>query len=324
MILYYTEKEEDLIFAISYLTLSIEAIISTKFVLKIQDKEFVGVENVLRELIELCKCDPHDLCLLNEEILREIIRIRNFSPSKILKTLLNKKSENKEENLPSNIPLNYYLKNNRLSMADLVLFARAYKARKENTHFSLLEVNWFNEFQSQLQQLMEFKELDMTDFECFDIRVGKIIKIEKHPELQKLFIEQVEIGNQNIQVVSGLAEKYSMNELLDKYFLFMINLKKIKFRGVVSQGMILCASSNNEIEVLKAPSNISGEKLYLTGEKKPVIRTFNVPKIQTKDSIFIDVMEKLKIRGNKLTFKEKAVLVDGKEIECSFENGNVS
>lgn len=325
MILSYREDDEDLIFAISYLTLSIDFQVSTDFTLKVQDNEFHGVENVLKELIELCKCDPHDLKLLNDDVCREIIRIRKMLPRKVLCSLLQRKTEKPDQILPSNIPLNNYLNGERFTMADLVLFARVYKSIKEGIKYTIPEKEWFDDFQKQLLKLMDFKELYMIDFELFDIRVGKIVDIVPHENADSLYIEQVDLGYESpVQILSGLVQKCTIEDLKGKHFLFMINLKKTKLRGQFSHGMILCAKNENEFEVLKAPIGIPGEKLYLSGEKKPVIRTFNIPKIDAKSDTFIELMSHLKIKNNKLMFMDKVVLVGQKEITSSIQNADVS
>lgn len=324
MILSYTEDEEDLVFAISYLNLSITFELSTDFCLKLPEEEFYGVKNVLKELIELCKCDPHDLELLNEDVVREIIRIKKSSPARELKKLFNKKTEKKDEKEPSNIPLNNYLNGERLTVADLVLFAQVYKSIKEGTRYSVLEKKWFDDFQKQLSHLMDFKELEMIDFEMLDIRVGKIEEIEYHPDATNLYLEQVDIGQSiKIQVLSNLIGKATLEELRGQYFLFVISLKKVKLVGKISQGMILCAESDGKLEVIKAPVQVAGEKLYLEGDKKPVIRTFNVPKLDAKSQTFCQIFNHLKIKNNKMVFMDKAVLVGQQEITVGLENADV-
>ncbi|KRH93227.1 methionine-tRNA synthetase, beta subunit [Pseudoloma neurophilia] len=315
MILTYTKDTEDVVFAISYLTLPIEFVPGSEFSLKVQEEEYFGVQRVFNELIELCKCDPHDLSLLNEDVVKEIMRIRHSLPSRELRKLLLKKPDEMKEDEPSNTPLNNYLIDERLTMADIVLFAMVYKSIKEGAKYTVVEKNWFDQLQKHLSNTMEFKELEMIDFEMMDIRIGKITEIRKHPKADKLFIEQVDIGQpQKLQILSGLVGHYKLEELKDQYCLFMISLKKQKFQGEISQGMILCAATKTEFEVLKAPIEITGEKLYLEGSKRPVIRTFNVPKLDGKKDEFADIFKYLTVKDNKLQFMDKTVLVGGKPI----------
>ncbi|ELQ76693.1 tRNA-binding protein [Trachipleistophora hominis] len=324
MILSYTPAEEDLLFAISYLNLPIELQESDIFSLKIQDEEYVGIKNVMNQLISLCKCDPHDLDLLNDEVVAEIQRMRQLSPRKVLVSLTQHKKECDGENVPSNIPLHNYINGKFLTLADLVLFARVYKSIKEGVKYSLVEKGWFDEFQARLIKLIEFKEIEIVDFEMLDIRIGRIVDIKEHTNADSLYVEKVYLGNDELQVVSGLRGKMEMEDMKGKSFLFIVNMQKSKFRGEVSNGMILCAKDGDNLEVLQAPVDIPGEKLYLAGEKRPVIRNFNVPKISKSNEAFSEVMSELKIRNNKLVFKDKIVLCAGKEIMSKLSNASVS
>lgn len=315
MILTYTRTTEDLVFAISYLHLPIKFEIGSEFSLKLADEEYVGVADVLNALIELCKCDPHDLGLLNDDVVQEIFRIRKSVPGREMRRLLSKKAIEKEEREPSNIPLNNYLNGERLTVADIVLFALVYKSIREGAKYTVNEKDWFDQLQRHLAHTMEFKELDMIDFEMMDIRIGKISEIKKHLNADKLYIEQVDLGQTGkLQVVSGLVDHCSVEELQDRHSIFLISIKKSKLKGEQSQGMILCASNENQFEVLSTPVDKPGEKLYLEGNKRPVVRTFNVPKLDAKGQTFKDIFKHLKIVDYKLTYMGKTVLVDGKEI----------
>lgn len=324
MILTYTHAEEDLLFAISYLKLPIEFKESDLFCLKVQEEEFLGVKNVLQQLISLCKCDPHDLDLLNDDVVLEILRMRKMSPRKVLVTLTHHKKETEEKVLPSNILLHNYLNRKFLTLADLVLFARVYKSIKEGMKYSLIEKQWFDEFQSKLLELMDFKEIEIIDFEILDIRVGCIKDIKIHENADSLYIEKVSIGNSEIQVISGLKGIVEMDYLKGNHFLFVINMKKSKLRGEISQGMILCGREGEKIEVIRAPTEAPGEKLYLSGEKRPVIRNFNVPKIDKKNQALQEFMAELKIKNGRLVFKGRTVLCDDKEVITDIKNGIVS
>lgn len=328
MILTYTKTTEDLVFAISYLHLPIKFEIGTDFSLKFPDEEYSGVAQVLEALIELCKCDPHDLGLLNDNVVQEIFRIRKSVPGRELRKLLStkfKENEAKEEKEPSNIPLYNYLNGERLTVADIVLFALVYKSIREGAKYTVNEKKWFDEFQKHLSQTMEFKELEMVDFEMMDIRVGKIAEIRKHPNADRLFVEQVDLGQTGkLQIVSGLVEHCTIEELQDKHCIFLISIKKDKLKGELSHGMIICASYEDKFEVLSAPVDEPGEKLYLEGNKRPVVRTFNVPKLDVKTPTFEEIFKHLKIQNHKLTYMGKNVLVDGKEIITrNIKDGNV-
>jgi methionyl-tRNA synthetase len=95
--------------------------------------------------------------------------------------------------------------------------------------------------------------------------VAKIVKIERHPGAEKLYIETVDTGGGERQIVSGLVPHYKEEELLGKNILLVANLKPAKLRGVVSNGMLLAAESDGVVEVLFAPDAEPGTAVVLKG-----------------------------------------------------------
>lgn len=76
-----------------------------------------------------------------------------------------------------------------------------------------------------------------------DIRVGKVVQIEKHPEADTLYVEQIDVGEAEPRtVVSGLANFVPIDEMLNRLVVVLCNLKPAKMRGVESKGMVLCTS----------------------------------------------------------------------------------
>ena len=57
-------------------------------------------------------------------------------------------------------------------------------------------------------------------------------------------------------MVSGIAERYTPEELVGKQLIIVANLKPAKLRGIESRGMILAASHNGELEVIEAPATM--------------------------------------------------------------------
>lgn len=82
-------------------------------------------------------------------------------------------------------------------------------------------------------------EITIDDFGKLELRSAKIVRAEKHPKADKLYVLQLEVGNEQRQVVSGIAKHYSLEELVGKTVILVANLKPVKLRGVESQGMIL-------------------------------------------------------------------------------------
>ena len=90
------------------------------------------------------------------------------------------------------------------------------------------------------------EEIDIEDFEKLELRVGKIVKCEKHPKADKLLVSQIKLGSEMRQIVSGIAEWYKPEEMVGKNVIVVCNLKPVKLRGVESQGMILAAGDDGD------------------------------------------------------------------------------
>jgi len=84
-----------------------------------------------------------------------------------------------------------------------------------------------------------------------DMRVGKIIEIQKHPDADSLYVSKVDLGDSTgpRTVVSGLAKLIPQEQLENRLVVALCNLKPAKMRGIESQAMILCASREEPREV---------------------------------------------------------------------------
>jgi len=107
-----------------------------------------------------------------------------------------------------------------------------------------------------------------------DLRVGHIVHVEKHPDADSLYVEQIDLGEPEgpRTVVSGLVNYIPIEEMRDKYLVAVCNLKPANMRGVKSQAMVLCATSpagrEGGIELIQPPPGSKpGERVYFEGEK---------------------------------------------------------
>ncbi|KAF9077667.1 hypothetical protein BDP27DRAFT_1311444 [Rhodocollybia butyracea] len=105
-----------------------------------------------------------------------------------------------------------------------------------------------------------------------DLRVGHIIDVQKHPDADGLYIEQIDIGEETgpRTVVSGLVHYIPIEQMRDKYLVAVCNLKPANMRGVKSFAMVLCASSKDGkeagIELIQPPPNSKpGDRIYFEG-----------------------------------------------------------
>ena len=84
-------------------------------------------------------------------------------------------------------------------------------------------------------------EISIDDFMKVQLRVGEILKCEEVPKSKKLLCSQVKIGSEVKQIVSGIKQHYSAEEMVGKKVVVVANLKPAKLAGVLSEGMLLCA-----------------------------------------------------------------------------------
>lgn len=94
------------------------------------------------------------------------------------------------------------------------------------------------------------EEITIDDFSKVELKVGTIIECEKHPKADRLLVEKIDMGEEIRQVVSGIANTYKPEELIGKQVIVLTNLKPVKLRGVDSNGMILCASSEKGLSII--------------------------------------------------------------------------
>uniref|UniRef100_A0A8C5WZD1 Aminoacyl tRNA synthetase complex interacting multifunctional protein 1 n=1 Tax=Laticauda laticaudata TaxID=8630 RepID=A0A8C5WZD1_LATLA len=105
------------------------------------------------------------------------------------------------------------------------------------------------------------------DVSRLDLRIGCIMTAKKHPDADSLYIEEVDVGEANLRtVVSGLVKHVPLEEMQNRMAVFLCNLKPVKMRGVVSQAMLMCASTPEKVEIIIPPNGVvPGEKITFEG-----------------------------------------------------------
>lgn len=102
-------------------------------------------------------------------------------------------------------------------------------------------------------------EITYNDFDKIDFRVGTIVKAEKHPKADKLLVFQIKMGTEMRQVISGVAEDFTPQEMEGQKVIVVANLKPRQLRGMESAGMLLFAENGKRCEIVttKAPDGES-------------------------------------------------------------------
>ena len=97
------------------------------------------------------------------------------------------------------------------------------------------------------------EEITYDDFMKMQFQVGEIIACEEVKKSKKLLCSQVKIGSEVKQIVSGIKQHYSAQEMVGKKVMVLVNLKPAKLAGVMSEGMILCAENEKGELALMVP-----------------------------------------------------------------------
>jgi len=107
-------------------------------------------------------------------------------------------------------------------------------------------------------------EIDFSDFQKLDIRIGKIVSAEKVEGSAKLLKFVVDFGEYRKQSVAGLGHIYDPEHFAGKQFAFVVNLKPRKIRGVMSECMMLAAvaDENNVVPLVPEKEVPNGCKIF--------------------------------------------------------------
>uniref|UniRef100_A0A8C2D021 Tyrosine--tRNA ligase n=1 Tax=Cyprinus carpio TaxID=7962 RepID=A0A8C2D021_CYPCA len=160
-----------------------------------------------------------------------------------------------------------------------------------------------------------------------DIRVGKVISVEKHPDADSLYLEKIDVGEEQPRtVVSGLVAYLSQEQLQDRLVVLLCNLKPQKMRGIESQAMLLCASIEGEprkVEPLDPPEGSApGDRVYVEGYEsgKPD------DELKPKKKVFEKLQVDLKISDEFVAqWKEQNLTTKLGQITCkTLKGGNIS
>ncbi|MEW6036151.1 MAG: methionine--tRNA ligase [Candidatus Micrarchaeota archaeon] len=132
-------------------------------------------------------------------------------------------------------------------------------------------------------------------FSDLDLEVGEILSVERHPDAEKLFLENVRLGGGEVrQIVSGLVGHYLEEELVGRKAVIVKNLAHAKLRGVESQGMLLAAEGHEQapmhdgkappekgaVEVIFCDRSEVGEKVIQKGAKSSPKKTLTIGEFQ--------------------------------------------
>ena len=92
--------------------------------------------------------------------------------------------------------------------------------------------------------------ISIEDFKNIDLRVAKILEAEKIENSDNLLKLTLDLGNETRQIISGIAQYYKPQDLINKEIVMVYNLEPRIIKGIESQGMLLAAKDENNLGLL--------------------------------------------------------------------------
>ena len=93
--------------------------------------------------------------------------------------------------------------------------------------------------------------IDFADFQKVQLRSGKIISADKHPNADRLLVLSVDVGEEKERtIVAGIANRFAPEDLIGRQVVVVVNLKPAKLRGILSEGMLLAAGGKNVVDLV--------------------------------------------------------------------------
>lgn len=95
-----------------------------------------------------------------------------------------------------------------------------------------------------------------VDITRLDLRVGRIVEVDKHPDADALYVEKIDCGDPSgpRTVISGLVKHVPIDEMRNRLVVVLCNLKPAKMRGILSEAMVMCGSTPEKVELVGVPA----------------------------------------------------------------------
>ncbi len=149
---------------------------------------------------------------------------------------------------------------------------------------------------------------EVVDISILNLKVAEVKEAEPHPDAEKLYVLQIDLGQEERQLVAGLKQHYKPEELQGKKIVVLTNLEPAKLRGEKSEGMLLAAEDKSgKVGVLFVEESRPGEQVFVEGKppktKQITFKDFLKVRIEARDGrVFSD--------GKVLKTVEEEVKVD--------------
>ena len=95
--------------------------------------------------------------------------------------------------------------------------------------------------------------ISFEDFKKLDLRVAKVLEVKDHPNADRLYVLKVLVAEEEKQIVAGVRQFYSREELVGKNIVIVNNLQPVILRGEESNGMLLAAKRDDGMPIIIVP-----------------------------------------------------------------------
>ena len=107
-------------------------------------------------------------------------------------------------------------------------------------------------------------QVTYSEFKKLELKVGKVLSVQPHPNADKLYVMQVDLGEaEPRQLVAGLKPYYEADALTGKTIVVCANLAPAVLRGVESKGMLLAAQSGDRVIILTTDDDMPPGSMVL-------------------------------------------------------------
>jgi methionine--tRNA ligase beta chain len=97
----------------------------------------------------------------------------------------------------------------------------------------------------------------IDDFKKLNLRIADVLEVNPHPQADRLYVLKIRVGDQEKQLVAGIRDFYSPEDLNGKKIVVVDNLDPVTLRGVESQGMLLAAKDESGLGVITVDKPIN-------------------------------------------------------------------
>jgi methionyl-tRNA synthetase len=143
-----------------------------------------------------------------------------------------------------------------------------------------------------------------------NLKVAKIVEIKDHPDADKLYVAQIDLGTEKRQLIAGLKEYYSKDELLNRKIVVVTNLKPVKLRGELSQGMLLAGDDGDNVKLVSVEKSNPGD---------PVTNGLEINDSEISFDEFMKI--KLSVKDHKVLADGKVLKTNSEELSCDLKDG---